>query len=366
MVGEILAGVIVGRTGLQVVDPANPTLSFLAEVGFAMLMLTAGMEVPLRDPRLGRSLRAGALLALIVAVLAPLGGLISAAAAGTSHAAIYAVVLASGSAAILLPALEEARAQGAEALATMAQVTIADVVTIVLVPVVLQPSRTTHALLGGLLVAAAVLLLLAASRQLAGRHWVHHVRRLSRQRHWVLDLRLSLLVLFFLAWLAERSGTSILIAGFGAGLMVAAIGGPHRLSTQVRGVAGGFFVPLYFVALGAELDLRGLVRDPSMLALTGALVACNVVIHLAAAVVTRRSAGAGLAASAQMGVPAAVATIGLAEHVLSDQAATAIVLAALVSLGTSALGVQLLVRRERGAPEAPEVPARATGQPARP
>jgi Kef-type K+ transport system membrane component KefB len=92
-----------------------------------------------------------------------------------------------------------------------------------------------------------------------------------------------LLVLFLLPWLAQQGGTSILIAGFAAGVMVALIGGPKRLSTQVRGIADGFFVPLYFVVLGAQLDLAGLVRSPSMLALAGALAALNVAVHRSAA-----------------------------------------------------------------------------------
>jgi Kef-type K+ transport system membrane component KefB len=368
IVGEILAGVVVGKTGLRIVDPANPTVSFLAEVGFAMLMLTVGMNVPLRDPRLASSLRTGALFALVVAALSPLAGLLSAAVAGTGHAAVYAVVLASGSAAVLLPAIQEARLVGADALATMAEVTIADVATIVLVPVVLQPSRVGHALLGAVLVTAAVLALFATSRVLAPRPWVRHVRELSKRRHWVLDLRLSLLVLFFLAWLAQESGTSILIAGFGAGLVVAAIGGPHRLSTQVRGVAGGFFVPLYFVVLGAQLDLRGLVNNPAMIALAGALLGSNLVLHVLGARATRRSLGAGLAASAQIGVPAAVATVGLAEHVISRPVATAIILAALASLGAATFGVQLLVRDEQRGRDAARRAARltATGEPAHP
>ena len=49
VVGEILAGVVLGRSGLDVVHADNETLSFLAEAGFAMLMLTVGMHVPLRD-----------------------------------------------------------------------------------------------------------------------------------------------------------------------------------------------------------------------------------------------------------------------------------------------------------------------------
>jgi hypothetical protein len=133
-------------------------------------------------------------LAVIVGVLAVPAGFAAAAVSGTSDAAIYTVVLASGSAAVLLPALEEAGVAGPDALAVMAQVTIADVVTILAVPIVLQPGRVAHAALGDALVAVAVLLLLGAARQLAGHAWVHHVRELSKRRHWALDLRLSLLV----------------------------------------------------------------------------------------------------------------------------------------------------------------------------
>ena len=155
MIGEIAAGAAVGASGLGAVHPANATTSLLSQVGFAMLMLTAGMHLPLRDPRLLASLRSGALLAVLVGVLAVPGGIAAAALAGTSHAAVYAVVLASGSAAVLLPALQESGAAGRDALAVMAQVTIADVVTIVSVPIVLH-RRARPALLGGALVAAAV------------------------------------------------------------------------------------------------------------------------------------------------------------------------------------------------------------------
>lgn len=345
-IGELAAGALVGRTGFGAVHPSDTITAFLASVGFAMLMLTVGMHLPLRERRLLESLRRGALPAAIVGVLAVPAGIAAAALAGTAHAAIYAVVLASGSAAVLLPAFEEARAGGRDVLAVIAWVTIADVVTIVSVPIVLQPGRAGHALLGAALVTLAAVALFGCARMLARQPWVDRVRALSKSRRWALDLRLSLLVLFLLAWLAEKSGTSVLVAGFGAGVAVALLGGPKRLSTQIRGIADGFFVPLYFVTLGAQLDLDGLVRHPSMIALAGALAALNVVVHLAAAGLARVTPGAGLAACAQLGVPAATASLGLAEGILSPEVATAIVAAAFVSLGVCTLGVELLLGDE--------------------
>jgi Kef-type K+ transport system membrane component KefB len=231
-------------------------------------------------------------------------------------------------------------------------VTIADVLTILSVPIVLQPGRVGHVLLGSALVAGAGVLLLLAARSLAGHEWIDRVRHLSKQRHWALDLRLALLVLFLLAWIAVEGGTSILIAGFGAGLMVAVIGGPKRLSTQVRGIADGFFIPLYFVVLGARLDLGGLAQEPSMIALVAGLTALNVLIHMLAAVLSRGSIPGALAATAQLGVPAAVASLGLSQHLLSPVSATAIVVSALLSLALSTLGVELLARPSAGAPGA--------------
>ena len=318
-----------------------------------MLMLTVGMHLPLRDTRLAASLRSGGLLAGVVCVLALPGGLLAASIAGTGHAAVYVVLLASGSAAVLLPALQETGSADPDVMVVMAQVTIADVITILSVPIVLQPERFGHAALGGALVACATLLALGTARLLAARGWVHRMRRLSKQRHWALDLRLSLLVLFLLAWIAQKGGASILIAGFGAGVAVAVIGGPKRLSTQMRGVADGFFIPLYFVVLGAQLDLGGLVHHPAMLALAGALAALErrdppARRRARPQARCRRSGRERAAWGAGRGRFAGA----LRARALRRGCDARSSLAAVVSLGVCTLGVEQLVRRNAPAPSA--------------
>ncbi len=346
VVGELLAGVVIGRSGFGWIHPEEPTTAFLAEIGFAMLMFAAGMSVPLRQPGLMSGLRRGGLAAAIAALLAVPFGIVAARATGVHHPAVYALLLASGSAAILLPALaERGMLDDPRALTVMAQVTIADIAAIVVLPLVLQPGHALRAALGGLLVAGCVVLLYLVTRLLHGRPWVRQARSWSRKRGWALDLRLSLLVLFGLVWVAERSGTSALIAGFGVGLVVAAAGGPRRLSRQVAGVAQGFMVPLFFVVLGARLDLRALWHQPSLLVLAALLAALNAAVHVLAAVFTRQQLGAGLAATAQLGVPAAVVTLGLENHVLTAGEGSAIVTAALASLALTAAGVTMLARR---------------------
>jgi Kef-type K+ transport system membrane component KefB len=345
VVGEILAGVVLGRSGLDIVHADNATLSFLADAGFAMLMLTVGMHVPLRDGRLRHGLARGARAAAVAGLVAPFGGLIVAELTGTGHVAVYAVLLASGSAAIVLPTLRERRLDGPEAMVVIGQVTVADVASILAVPLVLQPSRAADAVLGGLLVAGCALVVFLAGRSLRPRPWVHRLRKRSKQRGWALDLRLSLAVLFGLAWIAQEHGTSVLLGGFAMGLVVAAIGGPKRLSTQVRGIAEGFFVPLFFVVLGARLDISALVGHPDLLLVAGLLIVLNVVIHAIAALATGQPSSAGLIATAQLGVPAAVVQIGLQEHVVTPALGAAVTTAALATLPLCALGTALLARR---------------------
>ena len=346
VVGELAAGVVIGKTGFGWLDPYAPGVPFFADIGFAMLMFAAGMHVPIRQPGIARGLRRGLLAAIVVAVLAIPAGLAVAAATPDGHPAIYALLLASGSAAILLPVLEEQRLlSDPRAIVLMAQVGIADVGAIVALPLVMQPSRAGHAALGGLAVVAAAGGTYLLAHAVRKDRFTRTMRRNSEQRGWALDLRLSLLVLFTLAWLAERTGTSILIAGFAVGLIVAFMGGPKRLSTQVTGIAAGFFVPLFFVVLGAKIDLRGVVERPSILALTFLLLGANVVVHQLGALATRQPAASGLAATAQLGVPAAVASIGLSLGTLSSPQAAAILLAALGTIALCPIGTAGL-RRE--------------------
>jgi len=74
------------------------------------------------------------------------------------------------------------------------------------------------------------------------------------------------------------------------------------------------------------------------------LLAGSVVIRLVVARVTRQRLSAGLVATAQLGVPAAVAALGLSEGVIDAGVAGAIVAAALGSLALCSLGAALMAR----------------------
>jgi len=347
VVGEIAAGVVIGTTGLRAINTGNATLSFLSDIGFAMLMFSAGLNVPLHEGRIRASLGRGALAAGLVGVLAVGAAQLVSLIGAVGHPAVFAVMIASGSAAIVLPVIQDRGLTGPAVLTVIAQVTVADVAATIAIPFVLRPGKAAEVAGGTALIVLALFAMYGFAHLSRGTAPVQALRAQGKQRRWAIDLRLALLGLFILCWIAERTGTSLLIAGFGAGLMVAWLGGPKRLSTEVVGVAGGFFVPLFFVVLGARIDLRGVFEHPSLLALAFALAAATTVVHLIAARLTRQPIASGLLASAQLGVPSAIVALGLSEHVISTSQGAAIITAAMFSLAVCATGAALMASANR-------------------
>lgn len=271
VVGEIAAGVIIGHTGFRWIDPAQPTLAFLSQVGFAMLMFVVGTHLPLRDPRLRPAAKKAVVAAALSFGLATAGAYVLSDITSVHRTGMLLVLLGTSSAAVALPIIGAQRLEGDEVLTAMAWIAVADVTSIAAVPLVLDPHRAAKVTAGAVAVTLAAVGIWSAVIRLRKRPDIHRLRATSQERNWALDLRMSLVGLFALAWLAARFGTGTLVAGFSAGAVLALVGEPRRLAQQLLGLADGFFVPLFFVTLGAELDARALVSSPRNLVLAGAL-----------------------------------------------------------------------------------------------
>ncbi len=342
IVGEIAAGVIIGTSGFGWVDPADPLLNGLANIGFALLMFVVGTHLPVRDHGLRSALAVGAAIAATVAALATGAGLLLAPVVGLDRPAVLAVVLATSSGAVALPILQGLGRSDRSAVVTTAWIAIADVATVLALPVVLATGGLLRVVSGGVLVVVAGGVILVLAEIARDRPWVQQMRTLSRDRGWGLDLRISLLALFTCAWLATRFGTSILIAGFAVGTVVAVLGEPRRVAQQLVGIGEGFAIPVFFVHLGTQIDLGALLNSPRALALAGAVAGAAIAIHVAAVLIWRLPLGMGLVASAELGVPAAVVSIGLATNQLTPAQGAALMAALLVSLGACAVGGVIL------------------------
>jgi Kef-type K+ transport system membrane component KefB len=345
VVGEIAAGVIIGRTGFGEIDTNDPTIVFLADAGFAMLMFVVGTRLPLRDPGLRRALRGAAIATVLSFAIAVPAGWALARVTEVKHPALFVLLLAASSSAVVMPILHERGLTGGEMLLATAWIALVDIATIVALPLALEPSRALRIALGGVVVTASAVAIFLVLRAIRRNGAVRALREDSRNREWALDLRLSLFALFGLSALATWFGTSVLIAGFAAGMVVALAGEPRRLAQQLLGIAEGFFVPFFFVALGARLNFRSLASSRSDVVLALVLVGAIVVCHVAIAVVMRMPWPAGLLASAQLGLPAGVVALGLTEGLITPGQGAAVVASAVVTLGVSSIGAAMLHER---------------------
>ncbi len=344
LVGELAAGIALGPTGVGVLHPADPTFTFLAQLGFALVMFVAGSRVPVRDPRLRPALGVGAMRAVVVGVLAVPAGFGLAALFHTGHPGLYAVILASSSAAVVLPVVDGQHLEGPDVLQLLPQVAIADTACIVALPLAIDPGHAGRAALGAAaVVAAAVVLYLGLSyAERTGRR--RRLHRLSEDRKFALELRINLVLLFALAALAVVTHVSVLLAGFAFGLAVAAIGPPRRLARQLFALNDGFLGPVFFVWLGSTLDLRDLGRHPSFIVLGLALGGVAVALH-AVLRVSGQPVPFAMMAAAQMGVPVAGATIGTQLHLLAPGESSALILGALVTVAATVAGSVLAARK---------------------
>ncbi len=344
VVGELIAGIAIGRSGLNLIDATTPANGLLYGLGFAMLMLVAGSHVDLGAPSLRAGARAGVLAAGIAALLSlPVGLAIGATLAPGAPPLLIPVLLAGSSAAVAFPILQERGLIGPGVALLLVWIPLADALTVLVMPLTLiGAAKIPEALGGDALIVVCTVVALWLGERVARSQPALTLQDRSRTRGWALQLRVTLLILVTLSLIASRTGGSTLLAGFGAGLVLARIREPDRLEVQLSGIAEGFFVPAFFVLIGSQLDLRSLAGDPSAILLALVMAASGVAIHLAASRVAApaRWRGFGLAAAAQLGLPAAAASLGLATGALSPAVAAAIVLAGVLTILPASIGTR--------------------------
>jgi Kef-type K+ transport system membrane component KefB len=344
VIGELLVGVVLGRTGLGYLDAADPTFSFLAEVGFGLVMFVAGTHVPVRNASLRRSLGRGVGRAALVGTGSAVLGVLLASGFRTGHAALYAVLMASSSAALILPIIDSLDLGGEQVLHLLPQVAIADAVCIVALPLAVDPAHAGRAALGALTVMVIGALLFAVLLFLERKGYRRRLHRVSEERHFALELRISLVILFSLAAVAGRSHVSVMLAGFVFGLVVAAIGQPRRLARQLFALTEGFLGPLFFVWLGASLDLRALESRPTLIFL-GLLLGAGAVLSHWLTRLTGQPLSLSSLAAAQLGVPVAAATVGTTLNVLQPGESSALILGALVTITAATVAAGSAARK---------------------
>ncbi|APW60613.1 cation:proton antiporter [Paludisphaera borealis] len=287
VLGELIAGILVGRSVLGLVDPHVETIHMLSELGVVILLLAIGLETDLRAMmRVGGTSLAVAVIGVVLPFglgyaacrLLGLDGLTSIMAGATLTATSVGIT------ARVLSDL--GRLRDVEGQIILGAAVIDDILGLVILTVV-------GGMVGGgsVSVGAVAWTTGAAFGFLAVTLVVGHlvlpwlVRLASRINLPGTPTIFALTLALGLAWLAEKSGSALIIGAFAAGVLLAKTPRAHEIEKGIT-TLGHFFVPLFFVAVGASVDLSALnpLDSDSRWALVvgGALIVCGVVGKLAA------------------------------------------------------------------------------------
>ena len=144
---EIIAGIIIGKSGFNLIHP-DSTLTFLAEFGFAYLMFLSGLEVDFglllpqhgekNEPFYRRTVFLGVAMLTLTLLLAGLAGLWLVKLGVSQSAVLIGLIMSTTSMGIVVPVLKERRLLASEyGQALLLAALLADLVTLLLISIVI-------------------------------------------------------------------------------------------------------------------------------------------------------------------------------------------------------------------------------------
>ncbi len=282
VLGELIAGVLLGASVFNLLDPSDPIIHVLAELGVLVLLFQIGLETDLRKLR---EVGGAALMVGVAGVVLPFaGGAAAAMALGLPYlsALVIGAALTATSIGISARVLGDlGRLQTAEGQIVLGAAVLDDVIGLIILAVVtgivaggtLTPMLLVRTVLeavgfivGALLVGSLLLkpLMAIVSRlQVAGALGVA-----------------ALAFAFLFAALAAKAGSAMIIGAFAAGLVLHRAPQRHDIEKATLSV-GYLLVPVFFASVGAQVDLAALMT-PAALGLGTLLIVVGVLGKVAA------------------------------------------------------------------------------------
>ena len=334
---EILFGVLVGPV-LGLVH-GTELLDQIGELGLLMLMFLAGFEIDFPALR-----RGGA--GPIVQALAVFSGTLALSFLATGWLDLplfYAPVLATTSAALVLPSLRSAGiTTGSLGQAILVAAVVADLVTLLLVAEITIWARDGWGieLIGGPTLLLMVVLVLRVMKLVLWWHPRRAARLFREDDPDEMGIRGALALLLIFVGLSTVLDVEPILAAFLAGGVFALLfQPPEGLRRQLSGISWGFLIPIFFINVGLRFDVAALL-DREVLARAGVIVAVAFLVKFLPALLymlwgfsLRAATAAGFLLSARLSLVVAVATVGVELGLLDQQdRAIAVLIAAVTSI----------------------------------
>lgn len=259
VLGELIGGIVIGVSGLHLVDPHDETIHLLSELGVILLLFLIGLETDLRKLM---SVGGSAAAVAVVGVVLPFaGGYTFGYFLGLpSMVSIFlGAALTATSVGITARVLSDlGHLKDDESQIVLGAAVVDDIIGLILLTLVgtLAAGGALTAFGVGKVVLIAfgfVVLAIVIGSKLAPM-LIRAIDRIEMQKGLFFA---SIVFAFVLAYLAKQVGSAIIIGAFAAGLVLARTHRGKEIEHEVHDIAQ-FFVPIFFVVVGAAVDLRSL------------------------------------------------------------------------------------------------------------
>ena len=290
-VAEILTGIVIGKSFLNIVNP-NPILNMMSSLGVIMLMFLSGMEINFdlfrKTPGKKRDSKSPVVMASQAFGLVVVTALVIAIVISRLHlfndVLLATIIFSTIALGVVIATLKEK-----DILQKPVGQTI--LLTAVLGEVIPMLALTFYASINGgnakklwlivLLFLAAFFLLWRFKQTFA---WFNKISKSTTQ----LDIRLAFFLIFALVTIAETVGAENILGAFLAGMVMKLLEPSDATEDRLNSIGYGFLIPFFFIMTGDRLDLKNLFANRQALALIPILVIGFILAKLPTMLVYRR------------------------------------------------------------------------------
>lgn len=149
---------------------------------------------------------------------------------------------------------------------------------------------------------------------------------------------LALMVTF--TFLSQLLGLEVILGAFIAGILLTLILGKKDISeleTKLEAIGYGFFIPIFFISVGIDLDIKSFFNYPSASILVLVLILAAFVVKIIPSTLflgkfnLKQSLNAGILLSSTLSLPIAASNIGLKAGLISKETDVSIIIMAVVT-----------------------------------
>ncbi|HCX0213537.1 TPA: monovalent cation:proton antiporter family protein [Staphylococcus aureus] len=300
VVAEILMGIVIGNSFLNIVE-RDSILNILSTLGFIFLMFLSGLEIDFKAFKKDKRARQGQnddessipghlnlaltvfafimIISILLAYVFKWLGLVD-------DVLLMVIIISTISLGVVVPTLKEMNIMRT----TIGQfillvAVLADLVTMFLLTVygaINGQGGSTIWLIGILVVFTAISYILGV--QFKRMSFLQKLMDGTTQ----IGIRAVFALIILLVALAEGVGAENILGAFLAGVVVSLLNPDEEMVEKLDSFGYGFFIPIFFIMVGVDLNIPSLIKEPKLLIIIPILIVAFIISKLIPVMFIRR------------------------------------------------------------------------------